>query len=110
MLQINKPRLVADQEPQGLGFISPAELYTILIGFIHRQYAVIVTAVLVMLALGAFYLLTSPPRFTGHAVLVIDTHKTQLFQQQSPLGDLPIDWILSIPRSKFSTLRTLGFL
>jgi polysaccharide biosynthesis transport protein len=46
---------------------------------------------LVMLALGGLYLITATPRFTGHAVLLIDTHKTQVFQVQAPLGDLPID-------------------
>ena len=45
-----------------------------------------------MLALATVYIVTTPPRFTGHAVLMIDTHKSQVFQQQqSPLGDLPIN-------------------
>ena len=91
MLQINKPRLAADQDVPVSEFISPAELYTLLIGFLRRQYRVVIAAIIVMLALGAVYILTSPPHFTGRAVLVIDTHKTQLFQLQSALGDLPIN-------------------
>ena len=91
MLQINKPRPAADRDVPTSEFVSPAELYATLIGFIRRQYFVIIAAIVVTLALGAIYIFTSPPHFTGHAVLLIDTHKTQLFQPQSPLGELPID-------------------
>jgi polysaccharide biosynthesis transport protein len=91
MLQINKPRLVPEQGALSPEFISPAELYALLVGFVRRQYRVIAFVVLLVFALGAVNVFTSPPRYTGHAVMVIDTHKTQTFQQQSPLGDLPID-------------------
>jgi succinoglycan biosynthesis transport protein ExoP len=90
MLQINK-RFVAEQAIQAPEFVSPAELYAVVVGFVRRQFQVIVFVLLLTLALGAVYLFTSPPRFTAHAVLIIDTHRTQVFQQQSPLGDLPID-------------------
>jgi succinoglycan biosynthesis transport protein ExoP len=91
MLQINK-RLVAEQALPASELVSPAELYAAVIGFVRRQFSVIAVVLLLTLALATVYVFTSPPRFTGHAVLVIDTHKTQFFQQQSsPLGDLPID-------------------
>jgi polysaccharide biosynthesis transport protein len=92
MLQINKSRLsAADHAVRASEFVSPAEVYAAVIGFFYRQYAVIIFVLLLCLAVGAFYLFMSPARYTGHAVLVIDTHKTQVFQAQSPLGDLPID-------------------
>jgi succinoglycan biosynthesis transport protein ExoP len=91
MLQINKSRLVPEQTVQASEFVSPAELYASVIGFVRRQFAVILFVLLFTLALGTVYLFTSPPRYTGHAVLVIDTHKSQFFQGQSPLGDLPVD-------------------
>jgi succinoglycan biosynthesis transport protein ExoP len=45
------------------------------------------------LALGAVFLFTEPPQYTATALLIIDSHKAQLFQQQSsPMGvDMPID-------------------
>jgi polysaccharide biosynthesis transport protein len=91
MLQINKSRLVPEQTVSVSEFVSPAELYRTIIGFIRRQFSVILFVLLFTLALGATYLFTAPPRYTAHAVLVIDSHKTQFFQEQSPLGDLPVD-------------------
>ncbi|MBV9407020.1 MAG: AAA family ATPase, partial [Acidobacteriaceae bacterium] len=62
------------------------------LGFVRRRFSAIAFTVVLMLALATLYIVTAPPRFTGHAVLMIDTHKSQVFQQQqSPLGDLPID-------------------
>jgi len=91
MLQINKPRAAAEQGSAASEFISLAELYASVVGFVRRQFAVIVFVVLFSLALGAVYLFTAAPRFTGRAVMVIDTHKAQFFQTGSPLGDMPID-------------------
>ncbi|HEV3246371.1 MAG TPA: hypothetical protein VG124_04150, partial [Beijerinckiaceae bacterium] len=68
--------------------ISPAELYAVVIGFARRRFPVVAFTVVLILALAIIYIVTTPPKFTGHAVLMIDTHKTQFFQQQqSPLGD-----------------------
>ena len=93
MLQGNKPRLVtvSDDAVMAPEFVSPAELYAAIEGFLRRQFPIVLFVALLVLGLGAVYLFTTPARYTGHAVLVIDTHKTQVFQQQSPLGDLPID-------------------
>jgi polysaccharide biosynthesis transport protein len=92
MLQINnKPRLETEQGNPGSEFISPAELYAWVVGFLRRQFRVIAFVALLALALGAVYVFTAPSMYTARAVMVIDTHKTQIFQQQSPLGDLPID-------------------
>jgi succinoglycan biosynthesis transport protein ExoP len=91
MLQINKSRLVPEQAPSDSEFVSPAELYAAVVGFVRRQFSVIVFVALFTLALGAVYLFTAPPRYTGQAVLVIDTHNSKLFQAESPFGDLPMD-------------------
>jgi succinoglycan biosynthesis transport protein ExoP len=43
-------------------------------------------------AVGVVYFFTTPPRFTGTALLILDSRKTQLLQQQSPMGiDAPVD-------------------
>ena len=92
MLQISKPRPLADSGVATPELISPAELYAVVIGFARRRFPVVAFTVVLILALAIIYIVTTPPKFTGHAVLMIDTHKTQFFQQQqSPLGDLPID-------------------
>src|SRR5262249_28593439 len=87
MLQINKSGLVTDQQPPAPSIVSPAELYAATVGFLRRQFSVIIFALLFVLAAGAFYLFTVPPRYTGHAVLVIDTHSTQFLQAQSQRPD-----------------------
>jgi polysaccharide biosynthesis transport protein len=92
MLQVGNARLdTAAQTTRSSEFISPAEVYAAVIGFFHRQYPVILCTFLSALALGVLYLFTLAPRYTAHAVFVIDTHTTQVFKAQSPLGDLPID-------------------
>jgi succinoglycan biosynthesis transport protein ExoP len=93
MLQINKSGLVTDQQHPAPGIVSPAELYAATVGFLRRQFLVIILGLLFALAAAAFYLFTAPPRYTGHAVLVIDTHNTQFLQAQSQraLADLPTD-------------------
>jgi polysaccharide biosynthesis transport protein len=88
MLQINK-RLVAEQPITGAEFVSPAEVYAAVVGFLRRQLSVIVSVLLLFLAIGAAYIFTSAPRFTGHAVLLIDPHQSHLFAAvESPLEDL----------------------
>ena len=91
MLQISKSPGAAEQSASSAEFLSLAELYAVAVGFVHRQLSVIGSVTLVMVALGVLYILTTPSLYTGHAVLLIDTHKTQVFQATSPLGDLPID-------------------
>jgi succinoglycan biosynthesis transport protein ExoP len=91
MLQTNRMRPIGEAGNQLPEFVSPAELYKAARGFIGRQYPLIAFVFLLMLALAAVYVFTSPARYTGHAVIVIDTHKNQLFQQQSPFTEAPID-------------------
>jgi succinoglycan biosynthesis transport protein ExoP len=70
---------------------SSADLLADAVGFLRQQYLVIVLAVLLMLGLGGLYLLNARPVFTATATLIIDSRKNQLFQQQSVLGEIPID-------------------
>ena len=70
---------------------SSAELLSSFVGFLRQQYLVILFAVLVTLGLGVLYLFNAKPVYTATASLIIDSRKNQLFQQQSVLGDIPID-------------------
>lgn len=71
---------------------SIAEIVEQLTGFVRRQYPTFVFVIACCLALGLVYLFTSPPNFTSHAMLLIDSSKLRILQQQqSPIGDYPID-------------------
>jgi succinoglycan biosynthesis transport protein ExoP len=94
MLQIDKSPSVAapDRGASTPDVASPAELYAAFVAFVRRQFPVLLFVMLLIVGLALVYIFTTPPRFTGTAELIIDTHKIQLFQQQSPLGvDLPVD-------------------
>ena len=91
MLQINKSRPIEQQSLPLTDFVSPAELYATLTGFLRRQYSVIVFVSLLALLLGAVYIFTSAPRYTAHAILVIDSHKPQFLQAEPQLGAVPLD-------------------
>jgi len=70
---------------------SSAELFSNTVAFLRQQYPVILLTVLVVLGLGGLYLFSAKPTYTATATLIIDSRKNQLFQQQSVLGDIPID-------------------
>src|SRR5580693_712501 len=92
MLQIDKTRPAVEPAVLAPDIASPEELYTAFIAFARRQFPVIVFVMLLMLGLAVVYIFTTPPRYTGEAVLIIDTHKLNLFQQQNSMGiDAPVD-------------------
>jgi succinoglycan biosynthesis transport protein ExoP len=77
---------------------SPDEVYTAseyieqLTGFVRRQLQIFIFITACCLALGFVYLLTTPPKYTAHAKLLIDSSKLRFLQeQQSPAADVPID-------------------
>src|SRR5690349_9379542 len=95
-LNFNKP--ISDQFERERGdapaddSISFSELVEQLTGFIRRQFPIFVFIIACSLALGLVYLITTPPSFTGHAMLLIDSSKVRILQQQqAPIGDVPID-------------------
>jgi polysaccharide biosynthesis transport protein len=89
MLQIDYLRGAGQRGAwQGL---SAAEFYTAAVGFFRRQFYTVTFALLLSLTLGAIYIFTTPPLYTGHAILIVDTPRMQLFQSQSPLVGPSID-------------------
>src|SRR5262249_37326867 len=86
------PDRVAQTPAPGPDYTSPEEMFQIFTGFLHRQYPVIGVAFLLVMALAAVYLFTTPPSFTAVAKLMIDSRKVQPFQQQI-IGDIsPESW------------------
>jgi polysaccharide biosynthesis transport protein len=92
MLQIDKTRPAAEPAAPAPDIASPEELYAAFVAFVRRQFPTIVFVMLLTLGLATVYIFTTPPRYTGEAVLIIDTHKLNLFQQQNSLNvDMPVD-------------------
>ena len=91
MLQTNNPQSEINREPAAPEIVSGAESLRSFVGFVRRQFPVIAFVTLLTIALGVIYLITARPSFTAQAQLLIDARKVQIFQQQSILGDIPID-------------------
>ena len=84
-----QPEIKRDQATPDM--LSSADIIQLLVGFVRRQFPVIIFAAVLMSALGIIYVITARPSYTAEAQLLIDAHKLQMFQQQSILGDLPVD-------------------
>ena len=89
MLETSKPLTDVGRDEAIGAFASPAERYSSFISFIRRQFPVIAYIVALVLAVAIVYLLTTPPRFTAQATVIIDTHKVQLFQKEFVLEICP---------------------
>jgi succinoglycan biosynthesis transport protein ExoP len=89
MLQTPKPAIATTAETREHG--SASEFYSSLLKFVYRQMPVIASVTVLALVLGAIYVLNTPASYTAQATMIIDTHKLNIFQQNSIVGDLPID-------------------
>src|SRR6516225_2348350 len=89
MLQRNKN--FVDRESTVSEFAAVVEALESFAGFVRRQFPVILFVLLLILAVVAVFLFTTPPRYTAQAKLIIDSRKVQLFQQQSVLGEIPVE-------------------
>jgi succinoglycan biosynthesis transport protein ExoP len=72
--------------------VSFADLLEQLSGFLRRHYPIFVFIITCALGLGLLYLFTAPPRYTANAMLMIDSSRVRILQQQrEALGDVPLD-------------------
>jgi succinoglycan biosynthesis transport protein ExoP len=79
-------------QPRVADALSLSDLAEQINGFIRRQYPIFVFIVSTAFAIGLIYLFTTPPRYTAHALLVIDSSKLRVLQDQhTPLLDAPLD-------------------
>jgi exopolysaccharide transport family protein len=67
------------------------ELVDFALGFLLRQYLVILLLVLLAGVAGAIFLFVTPPTYTAEAKIFIGTQKAQFVQQQSLFAEAPID-------------------
>ncbi len=58
---------------------------------VRRQLPMVSVIIVCSLALAILYLVNTPPRFTASGAMVIDTHKVQVLDKESVLGDAQID-------------------
>lgn len=84
---------ITDHSERGLTeSISLSDLAEQINGFVRRQYPLVGFVMAFALAIGLVYVFTTPPRYTAHTMLLIDSSKVKVLQeQQSPLGDVPLD-------------------
>lgn len=90
MLEINKQSVGSGRDPDFESSSQAQDLSTYL-NVIRRQFPTILLVITCATVLGLIYLFTATPKFTASARMVIDTRKTQLFQQQASFGDIAID-------------------
>jgi len=89
MLQRNKN--FVNRESTVSEFAALVEVLESFAGFVRRQFPVILFVLLLTLAVVAVFLFATPPRYAAQAKLIIDSRKVQLFQQQSVLGEIPVE-------------------
>ena len=78
----------AAPQPEGGGI---GQLVDFALGFLRRQYALILFVTLLALATSIIYLRMTPPTYTGRVNVLFGAPKAQFFQQQSIMADSPID-------------------
>jgi len=92
MLQTRIPNAHASTQIQSDDTASFEHTVSVALGLISRQYPVMIITVLLCLGMAGVYLLTAPKRYTGTAVLLMDSRKMQGLQTQvGASGDIPID-------------------
>lgn len=91
MLQISKPESRTGRTTESSEFISPEQLMSDIVGFVRRQFTVILSTLVIALIIGAAFLLIVRSTYTAQATLIIDTRKVQAFQSQSMFNEVPID-------------------
>ena len=60
---------------------SLSDLFPALIGFIRRQFLVVLSVALLVIGLAGVYLFATPPLYSAQAKLMIDTGRTQIIKQ-----------------------------
>jgi succinoglycan biosynthesis transport protein ExoP len=60
-------------------------------GLAQRRFGIMLLVFSVTVVCCVIYLMVAPPKYLAEASLIIDTRKTQLFQQQNLVGDANVD-------------------
>ena len=92
-----------------------AELLAWVVGFLRRQWSILLSLVPLTIALAAVYLFTTPAMYTGQAKILIDPEKVQIFKTSivgdsladSSMMDTEIE-ILKSENFALSVIKNLG--
>ena len=90
-LNFNRQSSDRFQSDESEDSVSLSDLAEQIAGFVRRQLPIFVFVLACAIGLGLVYLFTTPASFTSHAMLLIDSSKVRMLQQDAPLGDIPID-------------------
>ncbi len=90
-VNFNRPSVERLERERSEDSIPLSEIFDQLAGFIRRQLPIFVFIIACAIGLGLVYLFTTPASYTSHAMLLIDSSKLRVLQQEAPLGDVPID-------------------
>ncbi|TFW54451.1 polysaccharide biosynthesis tyrosine autokinase [Bradyrhizobium sp. MOS001] len=92
MLQTDRLRAPAfNDEAEGGGI---GEIISAALGFLWRQYLVLILAAVLGLTASLIYLLITPPTYTAQVQVMLENAKTQFIQQQSILAEPAFDLTL----------------
>ncbi|MDH6264381.1 polysaccharide biosynthesis tyrosine autokinase [Bradyrhizobium sp. BR13661] len=91
MLQVPHLKPTSEYRSSPIEMVSTAKLLDAILSLTRRRLGILVLIFSVSVICGVIYLYTSPPKFLAQAELLIDTKKTQLFQQQSITSDYSMD-------------------
>jgi polysaccharide biosynthesis transport protein len=91
MLQIRNTDPLARLTDTRSTALSPRDLMRGATSLARRRFGIMALVFSVTVICAAIYLLVAAPKFLAQASLIIDTRKTQLFQQQNLVGDAAVD-------------------
>jgi polysaccharide biosynthesis transport protein len=92
MLQVSNIKSISESHvSRSTETVSTADMVDKIVSLLRRRFGILVLIFSLSVICGVVYLYTSPPKFLAQAELLIDTKKTQLFQQQSLAADYPMD-------------------
>lgn len=114
MLQVNKVSPIQVDNSEALEG-SHVRAFESINGIIRRHFRLFLILITSSIMLALLYLFTTPPSFTAHGTMVIDTRKVQVLQQQSVLGEATVDLgmvhtqieILKSPNISLSVIKDL---
>lgn len=93
ILQTERIRPLFDGGPQGdeSGDGGLGQIVEFVIGFIRRQYVVIIFSTILTVIAAGIYLKTATPVYTGQVKILLGNQKTAFVQQQSLVAEAAID-------------------
>jgi succinoglycan biosynthesis transport protein ExoP len=92
MLQRSRSSLeLADIDQSSPPETGPGDMLDWALGFVRRQYQIVLFVAVLAAIAGVIYLHVTPPTYTAQANVLMGTQRSQFMQQQSLISDAPLD-------------------